>query len=147
MRFHGFIVGVVLAVMAGSAWGSGPCWSDTEKGPWTCNCTDSEVGYTGCSSSSVEVKSGNEGGITSYFPGLSGTAKKSYSETVSTGNSECVNAQIPPHQCAWFEYQFQCCLTKRIVEGFFFDSVEWCVTVTYLGKSFICAPAPPGACP
>ena len=147
MRFHGVMAAIALAVLAASAAGGSKCWVDTEKGPWTCNCTDSEVGYNACSSSTVKVMSGNEGGVTGTFTGLSGTAKWNYSVTASAGDSECVTAKIPPQSCAWWEYQFSCCLEKRIKEGLFFDSIEWCVTATYLGKSLVSAPAPPGTCP
>jgi hypothetical protein len=146
MRFHGVIVGVALALLAASASGADKCWTDTEKGPWTCNCTDSTVHYTGCSSSDVKVMSGNEGGVTGTFPGLSATAKWTYSLTVSTGDSECLTADIPPHQCAWLEYHFKLCLTQRIEDHWWGDSVVNCVTPTYLGKSLKSEPAPPGAC-
>src|SRR6187399_2951241 len=144
MRFHGVIAGVVLAVMAASASGSANCWPDTEKGPFTCNCTDSAVHYTGCSSSDVKVMSGNEGGVTGTFPGLSGTAKWSYSQTVSTGDSECVASDIPPHSCVWWEYHFQVCITERIEEHWYGNKLVSCVVATYQGKSFHSdtAPAP-----
>ena len=143
MRFHGFIVGVVLAALASSAWGSTKCWNDTEKGAWTCNCSGIEVQYTGCSSSTVEVKSGNEGGVTGTFPGLSVTAKQSYSQSVSTGASECISTTIPPHHCAWFEYHFEVCLTTWVEEHWYGDKVVSSLSATFLGKSFHCEPSPP----
>jgi hypothetical protein len=147
VKFHGFIVGVVLAVMAGSAWGGTQCLLDTEKGPYTCNCSDHEVQYQTCSNSTVKVTSGHQTGISWTFPGLTATASASYSEEASTGDSECITATLAPHSCAWWEYSFLVCITPELVEGFWGDKIVQHVTVAYLGKAFVSKPAPPGACP
>jgi hypothetical protein len=146
MKIHGFIVGMVLAVMAGSAWGETKCFHDTEVGPYTCNCSDFPAEYTTCSTSTVKVTSNNSAGLVWTFPGLTATAAKSYSEEVSTGNSECVKLTLPPHYCAWWEYSFLVCIDTQFIESFWGDKIVQHVDVAYLGKAFHAEPAPPGQC-
>ena len=146
MKVHGFIVGMVLAVMAGSAWGQTKCLPDTEVGPYTCNCSELPAEYTTCSSSTVKVTSSNSGGLTWSFPGITAMTSKLYSEEVSTGNSECMKVTLPAHWCTWWEYSFLVCITDELVEGFWGDKIVPHVTVAYLGKSFHAEPAPPGHC-
>ena len=145
MKFHGFIVGVVLAVMAGSAWAGTQCFIDIETGPFTCNCSDLGVEYTTCSNSTVKVTSGHQVGLAWTFPGMTATAAASYSVDVSTGNSECVKTTLPPGYCAWWEYTFLVCISHELVEGFWGDKIVPHTEVAYLGKTFV-AKVVPDAC-
>jgi hypothetical protein len=146
MRLTGVIVGLLLAIAAGKA-SAQSCFFDTEVGPYTCNCSATvDMTLTTCSSASVTVKSGNEGGVTGTFPGLTGTAKAWYSTEATTSGSECGEVEIPPLHCAWWEYHFEVCISWRLQEGFLWDTWVKCVDAKFLGKNHFCEPMPLVAC-
>jgi len=145
MKVHGFIVGALLAVLAGSAMAEN-CIFDKEKGKETCNCTDQTVTFHVCTSQQVRVSAGNKAGFSASFPGLTAATEVTYSEETTTGESSCADINVPPNTCVWWEYQFKVCSQFVLVEGFWSDQWVQEITVTYLGNRLMTGPAEPGVC-
>ena len=143
MRFHAFLIALAL-VATGAAAQS--CFIDTEADPKVCNCGPEPSSLKLCSSEFVEVMGGIQVRHTASFSGLTATATVPYLENASTGPSECVTAVVPAFHCAWWEYDFQICMTMQVTEGLIFDHVKVSISVTYQGKRFRCEPAEPLDC-
>jgi hypothetical protein len=140
------VVIAVLGLCAASA-SAEKCFTETEIGPMTCNCGPGAMGLILCSDTFVEVSGGPAVRHTSGLSGLSATASAPYLEMVPAGPSECAQATLPPYHCAWWEYDFEVCMSLWIREGLLFDHVEVDIDITYKGKHFHCDDAPSDACP
>ena len=155
MRFHGFMAAIALALLADSSpsqalpalngLSSRKCYVDTEVLPMDCNCTSSSTVQTSCSSETVTVTA-NTPGPTGTVTVLSAAPQPPYAWAADIGPSECVEAVLPSLWCSWWQYHFLVCVSFKVKESLFFDSVEVSVCILFLGKSFIVEPMPIISC-
>ena len=134
MRFHSVIVGIVLAVLAGTA-SARFCVVHEETGPKTCNCSEQTQAVTICTNSEVLVAAGVRAGLTSVIPGLIVHWTVPVNQTVSTGEPSCLDLALDPYTCCWLAYKFKVCTTYTKHEAGPFIYWKPHVTVTYLGVS------------
>src|SRR6187399_2867893 len=132
MKFHGVVVGIVLAMLAAKA-SADFCYIHQEPGPKVCNCTDQPEPKTMCTSPVVQLAAEQRASLTGVFPGLTVLASVSFNETVPLGDCSCIETNLDPHTCCWFIYQFKVCNKYTQLQGFWSDYWKVNVTVTYLG--------------